>query len=249
MGSGNLKAMVFAAGLGTRLRPLTDTMPKALVPVQGEPMLSRVLRKIAAAGYSEAIVNVHHFASQVVDYLSGRDFGMTIRISDESSLLLDTGGGLLAARRFLEDCTEPFLVHNVDIFSNLDLKATRRSLNAGAAATLVVSGRKTSGRYLLFDEQMRLAGWTDTRTGEVRSPYPGLNPAEYRKFAFSGIHFVSPSAFGALEDYSKERGSAVFPIMDFYLSACASLPVFGLAPDGLEVTDAGKIGTISSLTI
>ena len=117
-----MKALIFAAGLGTRLKPLTDTMPKAMVPVQGEPLLAHVLRKLKRAGCKEAVVNVHHFADQISDYLATHDFGLSVSISDERDQLLETGGGIKKAAHLLGS-SEPFLVHNVDILSNLDLAA------------------------------------------------------------------------------------------------------------------------------
>ena len=150
-----MKAMVFAAGLGTRLRPLTDTMPKALVPIAGKPLLYHVMNKLRTAGYDEFIVNVHHFPEQIKEYLAGTDFNY--KISDESRELLETGGGILHAEDLILPSEEPFLVHNVDIVSNLDIAWLREKTRPEALATLVVSDRPTR-RYLLFDEDMRLVG-------------------------------------------------------------------------------------------
>ena len=236
-----MKAMIFAAGLGTRLKPLTDTMPKALVPVCGVPLLYHVITKLKAAGYDELVVNVHHFAEQIVDYLSTHDFGVKICISDESECLLETGGGILHARPFLEGGEEPFLIHNVDILSNLDLAWFRQQTRPDALATLLVSERETS-RYLLFDDTMHLCGWTDLRTGEVRSPYPDLDPARCRRFAFSGIHNLSPRIFEAFDDMAVP---ARFPIMDFYLKACARYPIVGVQAQDLKLMDVGKADTLA----
>ena len=118
-----MKAMIFAAGLGSRLKPLTDTMPKALVPVAGRPMLEHVILKLKASGFTEIVINIHHFGEQIIDFLkANNDFGLTLHISDERDLLLDTGGGIRKARRFFENSDEPFLVHNVDILSDMNLK-------------------------------------------------------------------------------------------------------------------------------
>ena len=229
-----MKAMIFAAGLGTRLRPITDTMPKALVPVCGKPLLYHTICKLRDAGYDDIVVNVHHFPEQIREYLRAHDFGIKISISDESDQLLETGGGILAARPMLSGDT-PFLVHNVDIVSNLDL--AKLQLRPGDLASLVVSPRDTR-RYLLFDDDMRLVGWTDTATGEVRSPFPGLDPSACRKYAFSGIHYISPSVFSTMDALGF---AGRFPIMDFYLKACATYPIRGyLAPD-LKMVDVGKI--------
>ena len=144
-----MKAFVFAAGEGTRLRPLTDTMPKALVPVCGKPLLGHVVEKLRDAGYTQLVVNVHHFPGQIREYLAGRDWGVEISISDESEALLETGGAILHAKKLLLPSAEPFLVHNVDILSNLDLAWVRNNTRADALATLVVSPRETR-RQLLF---------------------------------------------------------------------------------------------------
>ncbi|MBO7623284.1 MAG: nucleotidyltransferase family protein [Bacteroidales bacterium] len=234
-----MKAMIFAAGLGTRLRPLTDTLPKALVPVGGAPLLYHVLMKLKAAGITEFVINVHHFADKIVSYLEENDrFGMDISISDETDGLLETGGGILHARQFLDG---PFLVHNVDILSNLDVASFIGKARPEALATLLVSDRQTS-RYLLFDDDMRLKGWTNISTGEVRSPYPDLDPASCRKLAFSGIHLVSDKIFDAFGEYGF---SGRFPIMDFYLKACRDCPVYGAVQPGLELMDVGKTDTLA----
>ena len=230
-----MKAMVFAAGLGTRLKPLTDSMPKALVPVCGQPLLYHVICKLRDSGYDDIVVNVHHFAGQVRDYLASHDFGVRISISDESGELLETGGAILHARDLLTD--GPFLVHNVDIVSDLDLAWFREQMRPGALATLLVSERKTQ-RYLLFSDDMRLVGWTNIATGEVRSPYPDLKPESCRRYAFAGIHDISPAIFGAFAEYGF---GGRFPIMDFYLRACADYPIYGSVPQGLTLVDAGKV--------
>ena len=235
-----MKAMVFAAGLGTRLKPITDTLPKALVPVCGQPLLYHTIHKLKAAGYTDVVVNVHHFAGQIREYLATHDFGLNICISDESDQLLETGGGILHARNLLEPLEEPFLIHNVDIVSNLDIPWFRAQMRPDALATLLVSERKTQ-RYLLFNQQMRLMGWTNVATGEVRSPYPDLDPSACRRFAFAGIHNISPAIFDAFE---QAGFSGRFPIMDFYLAACARYPIYGAVAQDLQLVDVGKIETL-----
>lgn len=163
-----MKAMIFAAGLGTRLRPLTDNCPKALVEVGGKPMLGRVMQRLIDAGVTEAVVNVHHFAGMIKEYLTANNnFGITVHVSDESDLLLDTGGGILRARQWL-DGGEPFIVHNADILSDVDLAAMYRAHEAsGADATLLVAHRQSS-RYLAFgNADSRLHGWINTTTGQT----------------------------------------------------------------------------------
>lgn len=229
------KAMIFAAGLGTRLRPLTDNMPKALVPVGDRPLLQIVIERLVSYGYDDIVVNVHHFAGQITDWLGKFAMpGVKTSVSDESGCLLDTGGGILHAESLLGDGR--FLVHNVDILSDLDLRWLDGQVRDDAVATLAVSDRKTS-RYLLFDDGMRLVGWTNTATGEVRSPYPDLELSRCRRYAFSGIHILSHDVFRLF----RERGfGGKFPIMDFYLDIAASCPVYGAVPEHLNLIDVGK---------
>ena len=232
-----MKAMIFAAGLGTRLKPLTDTMPKALVPVCGHPLLYHVLTKLVVAGYDDIIVNVHHFPDQIIDYLCVHDFGARITISDERDFLRETGGGIKHVRPLL---TEPFLVHNVDIISNLDFQWLREQHREDAVATVVVSERETQ-RYLLFDEDGRLKGWTNVKTGEVRSPYPDIDPAKLRKLAFAGIHLMSPAIFDAFDQLGfGDR----FSIMDFYIQACADYPIYAAVPPAFKMVDVGKFDSL-----
>lgn len=230
------QAMIFAAGLGTRLKPLTDRMPKALVPVAGEPLLAHVLKKLKASGFTRIVVNVHHFAQQIVDYLHAHDFGVEIFISDETQELLDTGGGIRHAAHFFST-DSPVLIHNVDILSNADLATLYDQ--ATADATLLVSQRTTT-RYLLFDNGLRLTGWTNISTGEVRSPHTHLCPAECQQLAFSGIHVVSPQLLEAMRPYPDR-----FPIMDFYLSRCADMDIRGYRVADLHLLDVGKLDTLS----
>ena len=231
-----MQAMILAAGLGTRLKPLTDRIPKALVSVGGEPLLKRVIFQLKDAGFTRIVVNVHHFSQQIIDYLrENNNFGMDIRISDESDKLLETGGGIKKAWP-LFDQTEPILIHNVDILSNVNLQKFYQ--NAPLAARLLVSERKTK-RYLLFDDTMRLVGWTNIETGEVKSPYPGLNPKDYQMYAFSGIHMVAPSLFPLMEDEPDK-----FPIMDFYLRHCDKVRIEGYVKNDLKLMDVGKQETL-----
>lgn len=223
-----MKAMIFAAGLGTRLRPLTDNMPKALVPVGGVPMLERVMRRLIDAGFDDVTVNVHHFAPMVVDFLRAHDwFGITVHVSDESGMLLDTGGGILHARQWLDGC-EPFMVHNADILTDLDLRAMYDAhVASGNAATLLVGERETS-RYLLADPSGCLRGWTNLSTGEVRPVGLAYDPAIHRKVAFGGVHVISPAIFDPLAAFSAD--SAKFSIIPFYLSVCDVLTIGTYAP-------------------
>ena len=241
-----MKALIFAAGLGTRLKPITDTLPKALVPVCGKPLIEHVARKLKASGVESAVVNVHHFADMIEEWTDGQDI-MPMEVSDEREMLLETGGGVLHARPYLEGCGH-FLIHNVDIISDLDIGWLASQIRPDAMATLLVSDRMTS-RYLLFDpETMRLKGWTNVATGEVRSPYADLDVAKCRRLAFSGIHIMSDTVFGALEVYAVSHGldsrNPRFPIMDFYISACASHEIRGVEAHDLHLVDVGKLDTI-----
>ena len=243
-----MKAMIFAAGLGTRLKPITDTMPKALVPVCGQPLLYHVITKLVAAGYDDLVVNVHHFPDQIIHYLHSHDFGARISVSDERDFLRETGGGVRYAKHLLTDFStplemtdgEPVLVHNVDIISNLDLQWLREQHWEGALVTLVASERKTQ-RYFLFDEDNRLKGWTNLATGEVRSPFPDIDPDQCRKLAFAGIHLMSPAIFDAFDKYGfGDR----FSIVDFYLRACADYPIYAAVPPDFQLVDVGKFDAL-----
>lgn len=270
--------MIFAAGLGTRLKPLTDTMPKALVKVGGKPLIESVLTKLKDNGFTTVVVNVHHFSDQIKQYLAEKDFGLDIRVSDETDGLLETGGGLKkAAYLFCND--SQILIHNVDILSNVNLQkfyndgplmmnyATGRN-DLKASATLLVSWRVTK-RYLLFDSGMRLVGWTNIETGEVKSPFKwlrefgqehpevftslpdhhehievkhrllGYGTTTLKAYAFSGIHLFSPSLFPMMESYPDR-----FPIMDFYLNHCNSITIKGYVKDDLQLMDVGKQETL-----
>ena len=228
--------MIFAAGLGTRLKPLTDTMPKALVRVGGQPLIWHVIMKLKAAGYERIVVNVHHFAQQIIDYLQANDnFGLDIRISDETSGLLETGGGIKKAMP-LFDPSEPILIHNVDILSNLEFNSL--SMVAPPDALLVVSQRNTK-RYLLFDDEMILDGWTNIETGEVRSPYPALDPTDLKRLAFSGVHMIWPRLFPLFQDMPERFG-----IIDFYLKYCHQCAFLGYEKKDLRLMDVGKLDTL-----
>lgn len=230
-----MKALVFAAGIGSRLKPFTLSHPKALAEVGGIPMLERVIVKLRDAGVDEIVVNVHHFASQIVDFLEEKnDFGITIHISDESDLLLDTGGGMLKARRWL-DGNEPFIVHNADIFTDFDIREmVSKHIETKADATLLVATRNTS-RYLFFDSRLR--GWMNLSTGEARPT--GFMPTEsMTPYAFGGVHVVSPKIFENLANYTHKE---VFSIVPFYVAEAANLNIvpFEQPADALWI-DIGK---------
>lgn len=254
-----MQSMIFAAGLGTRLKPLTDRIPKALVRVGGKPLIEYVLKNLVAAGSKRIVVNVHHFANQIIEYLQQNDFGVDIRVSDETEMLLDTGGGIKNAAPFF-NTSEPVLIHNVDILSNVDLRALynyacEAEIEQKVDAVLLVSLRKTK-RYLIFNKDMRLVGWTNVDTGEVKSPYETLHELTftqpydnnnvtneqygYTLFAFSGIHVIGNKVFEAMDECS-----AKFPIMDFYLQYAKDLHFVGKVKNNLKLMDVGKLDTLA----
>lgn len=229
-----MKALIFAAGLGSRLKPLTDSTPKALIPVGGKPMLEHVILKLKASGFNEIVVNIHHHGGQIIDFLESKDnFGINIHISDERDYLLDTGGGIKHARKFL-DGNEPFLVHNADILSNVELRGAMSELPCGSIARLLVSQRESS-RALLFDKENRLCGWQNRETGEIKSPYPNLNPDMYTGYAFGGIHVISPDIFELMDEWTGK-----FSIINFYLAICAKTNIQAYPLDNLQLLDIGK---------
>ena len=231
--------MIFAAGLGTRLKPLTDHMPKALVPVSGKPMLEHVIEKLKAAGFDEIVINVHHFANQIIDFLKEKNnFGITIHISDETDFLLDTGGGIKKAAPYFD---EPFLIHNVDILSNTDLKALYNyHLQSGNDATLLVSPRQTT-RYLLLNSDRRLCGWINKDTLQTKPEGFIYQPNVQKEYAFSGIHIISPGLF----KYMDEKWNGKFSIMDFYLQLCQEALIGGYTKEDLQLIDIGKPETLA----
>ena len=252
--------MIFAAGLGTRLQPLTLHTPKALVKVGGQPMLWHVLQKLRSYGFEHIVINVHHFAEQIVDYLSAnRDFGLDIHVSHERDMLLETGGGIKHAMPFF-DPSSPVLIHNVDILSNADLSTLWEQTGGngagcdscgdsdagGSDAVLLVSPRQTK-RYLLFNEHMCLQGWTNIETGLVKGPAASrqeLTPTTpllntYNKLAFSGIHVISPSLLAKMSNWPER-----FSIIDFYLTACADSRITACQQPHLRLLDVGKLETL-----
>jgi len=226
-----MKAMIFAAGLGTRLYPLTLSKPKALAEIEGKPLLQLAIEKVSQAGYTELVINIHHFGDQIIDFLQEHNnFDLDIRISDERDQLLDTGGGILKAAPLLEG-DEPFLVYNVDVLSDIDLKLFRRyHKERGGVATLAVRERKTD-RYLAFDRSMQLAGWKNIKTGEEIS---SRNMKNSRLMAFSGIQLVEPAIFKLIT----ETGN--FPLIPLYLRLAREYPIIGYNDESLLWMDLGK---------
>ena len=227
-----MKAMIFAAGLGTRLKPITDTLPKALVPIAGKTLLEWQLEKLAAAGIRDIVINVHHFADKIENFVAEHNsWGLNILFSDEREMLLETGGGLRKAAALLGK-DEPVLVCNVDVLSNIDLNALIKAHDATSLSTIVVYPRETQ-RYFLF-ENRRLKGWTNLKTGEVKPV--GLETEDLERLAFSGMHVVSPEIFDLMQDYPD-----CFPIVDFYLDQCHEHEIKAYVPTDYRMMDIGKI--------
>jgi len=227
-----MKAMILAAGLGTRLRPLTDKIPKALVTVKGKTLLEQAIRFLQNNGVNSFIINIHHFGEQIIDFLAeNADFGSEMAISDERDQLLDTGGGLKKAAWFFRE-NEPFIVYNVDVISDLDLsKVIDQHIESSSLATLVVRKRETS-RNFLFNDELELSGWKNKSTGERKIIQ--LKQGELREFAFSGIQVVSPSIFQLITETGK------FSLTELYLRLATTQLISGFDDKESYWLDAGK---------
>lgn len=225
-----VKAMLFAAGLGTRLKPFTDQHPKALALVNGRTLLEHNIRYLQKAGIQEVVVNVHHFAEQIEQLLlAHHGFGSTVHISDERSEVLETGGGLMKAAPFFTE--GDFVVMNVDILTDLDLAPMIAAHRAQQSlATLAVMNRPSS-RQLLFDSDMQLCGWKNTQTGELRIAH--ASPGQ-KEFAFSGIQVINSSFLPLVRQQGK------FSIIDTYLDLAATKPIAGFDHTGSQLLDVGK---------
>jgi NDP-sugar pyrophosphorylase family protein len=233
-----MKAMILAAGLGTRLKPLTDTIPKALVKVHGMPMLEITLRKLIRCGFDEIIINVHHFPEQIIKFLKeNNNFGIPVYISDETKELLDTGGGIARASWFL-DGYEPVLIHNVDVLSKIDLNELMSFHQENEAlVTTAVSKRKTK-RYLVFDSDGKLTGWKNIESGDVRQVQDCPLNDEDELLAFSGIHVLSGKFF----DHLSEKGR--FNIIDAYLRLACNHKILAFKHEPGIWFDLGSIERI-----
>jgi N-acetyl-alpha-D-muramate 1-phosphate uridylyltransferase len=226
-----MKAMILAAGLGTRLKPFTDFHPKALFEVNGKTLLEHAVDHLKTAGITEVIINVHHFASQVTGYLEQKNnFGIRISLSDETGGLLETGGGLKKAAWFFTGC-DCAIIRNVDVLSDLDLKKmVSYHIKSGALATLAVRNRETS-RYLLFDPGMQLCGWENRKTGESRM---SRGSSSAKPLAFSGIQVVNPEIFPVITEVGK------FSLTDLYLRLAKDQKITGYLEEGAVWEDVGK---------
>ena len=246
--------MIFAAGLGTRLKPLTDTLPKALVPLAGKTLLQWQIEHLKAAGITDIVVNVHHFPDMIINYLrENNNFGCNISVSDERDMLLETGGGLRKAKTLLlgvanrqsGDNDTPILVCNVDILSNIDIPTLVNAYNSNEMGLVVVSPRETQ-RYLLFDHDNCLRGWTNIATGEVRGPISKIqNPrSNHRPLAFSGMQVLNPSIFDMMDKVVAEKGDK-FSLIDLYLSIAEKEILRAFIPENYRMMDVGKINQLS----
>ena len=247
-----MKAMIFAASLGTRLKPLTDTLPKALVPLAGKTLLQWQIEKLKAAGIRDIVVNIHHFPDMIINYLKdNNNFGCNIQVSDERDMLLETGGGLRKAKELLASSpnspitSSPILICNVDILSNIDITTLLQAYNPNEMGVMVVSPRDTQ-RYLLFNEENRLCGWTNIATGEVRGPisntqYPISNT---QKLAFSGMQVLNPRIFDCMDEVVKQKGEK-FSLIDLYLSIAEKEILRAYIPENYRMMDVGKINQLS----
>ena len=228
-----MKALLFAAGLGTRLKEHTQDKPKALVSVAGKPLLQHAIEHLKGFGISDITINVFHFAEQVISFVKeNNSFGIDMHISDERDQLLDTGGGLKKAGTFLKG-NEPILIYNVDVISNLDLNSLLKyHQEQKALATLVVRQRETS-RYLMFDQNLQLAGWKNFSNGEtIISRHESF--ADAQPLAFSGIHIIQPEFFELITEVGK------FPIMDLYLRLAKDHSIKAFVDESDLWMDLGK---------
>lgn len=233
-----VRAMIFAAGLGTRLRPFTDHHPKALAVVNGKPLLQRNIEYLKQTGIRDIMVNVHHFADQIVDFIrTHAGFGCDIHISHEQEAPLETGGGLMKAAWYFEKQSRPFVVVNADILTNLDLPAMYLShQQRRPMATLAVTDRPSS-RCLLFDHQMQLTGWRNNKTGEEK--IARFTESDPIALAFSAIHVIDPRMLGMV------RESGRFSIIDTYLDQAKDQVILGYRHDGDLIIDVGKPSSIA----
>lgn len=234
-----MKGFILCAGLGTRLKPWTENHPKALFPIEGVPMLERVVEKMLGSGITDITVNVHHFADQIVNFIKDKGW-KNIHISDETGELLETGGAILHAQKFLGANSEPILVHNVDILSNADFKQLAEEHSKSQRdATLLVSERNSS-RRLVFNDEMRLAGWHSIATGEYRPE--NFNPenhkiVSYHEYPFSGIYIINPQL---IEKMKRGGWKGKFSIMDFFLATLHENIYKGYYKSDLWLEDIGK---------
>lgn len=256
-----MNALILAAGLGTRLKPVTDYIPKALFPINGKPLLQHIIEKLSIGTTDgtapDIVVNTYHHADQIINFIqiTREAWNASITVSDERPNLLDTGGAIKHALPKFKN-SKPILIHNVDIISNINIEKFYYD-NQQHDATLLVSQRKTT-RYLIFDSDMLLAGWINLNTGEIKTPYPELQEMpvtmfdtdnyttrdkKYQLYAFSGIHIITHPLTETMMKWQDR-----FSIIDFYLANCKKYKIHAYIQPDLKITDAGKIEDISRIS-
>lgn len=254
------KAMIFAAGLGTRLKPLTDVMPKALITIGGKPLIEHVLRKLVLSGFNDVTINVHHFADMIEEWVNTLRINnkfipsnIKINISDERDKLLDTGGGIVHAKEYLTQANpnQKVLIHNVDILSNVNLNELLLYSEKNKSDVYLLVSKRITSRYFIFDDNMQLVGWINNSTGEIKSPHDVVHislrdkPQElldynnYHLRAFSGIHLLNTSILHLMSSYPDK-----FSITDFYINSCKDIIIKGYEYANLKILDVGKTDTI-----
>lgn len=238
-----MNAFILAAGLGTRLKPWTLSHPKALVPVGGIPMLERVILHLREEGFDNIVINVHHFSGQIIDFISNKDWGVEIIVSDESDRLLDTGGGLLKASGLFTAPDKPVLIHNVDILSDAPLREIMSVHKESQKDISLITSPRNSSRKLVFDSVGILRGWHNLSSGEFRPSWFSAAP-HFHEAAFSGIYIMEQKALSALRDFSTKICSDKFPIMDFFLSEPESINIGEIGLGSLNLIDIGKPETL-----
>lgn len=232
--------MILAAGLGTRLRPLTNDRPKAMVRIKGIPLLEIVIRRLSYFGVKDIIINTHHFADQITDYLSQRDnFGLNIKISHEKEEPLETGGGLKQAASFFSD-GEPFILCNTDILTNLDFYEMNQLHQKNQAVATLATRQRATSRYLIFDEKNQLVGWTNIKTRELKMVRSVAGRFQLR--AFSGLHIIHPDLFQFFSEKNR------FSIIDTYLKAAETMNIQCFPDDESLWLDVGKTPAIEEAT-
>jgi NDP-sugar pyrophosphorylase family protein len=232
-----MKAIIFAAGLGTRLKPITNHIPKALVRVNGKPLIDYAIEKLINAGIHEIVINIHHFGNLIVKHIEKSSYPISIQFSDEHDQLLETGGALKKAAPLLKD-NDPVIALNVDIISSINLKKLiSQHIETNALVTLAVRNRKTS-RYLLFNNQMELTGWKNIKTNEVRMAR--YQQKDLSQLAFSGIQVLSPHFFDLITETGK------FSVIETYLRLASTQKIIGFHDKSPFWIDIGKPGEIEN---
>ena len=234
-----MKAMILAAGLGTRLKPFTNNTPKALVPILGKPAIEHVILKLKNEGFNEIIINIHHFANQIIDFIKSKNyFDIRIVFSDERDKLLDTGGAIKKASWFFDE-DKSILIHNADIISDVNLfEVYNHHIQSKSMATLVVNNRKTS-RYLFFDHNNNLKGWINEKDGQTVSS-SAYNSTNHHKLAFFGIHVLSGKAISLMKSFPDK-----FSIINFYLSICDNNSVGAYIANDNHMVDVGRLTSLN----